>query len=651
MPNSVWDPGVTAWTAARQSAARAGGPVTVEIDGQQVQVAPAWASPQDWRDVWIYFLLTDRFNNPSRPPAARWNSKYGKRQGGTFNGVRQQLTHLRRLGARALWLSPVLKNSAPADWEYTYPGYNTQDFLSVDARFASDGKQATAEAELAALVREAHEAGLWVILDIVLNHAGRVFDYDIGGQVRDYVHDPALIHRALGAEPSIEWLNGLGFPRADWTDAVPSSGIGPDDAVWPRELQRKEFWRRRGDRLTDTPPDDGYIPGDFGTMRQLVCEYDASGPGALAVRDAFGATPVLDLLIRCYSHAVARYDFDGLRIDTTKYLRADIVERFGNAMREHALTIGKKNFFVFGEVWETNEWELASFVGRHTPDGQGLGIDAALDFPLQAAIQSVVKGTPQGGVDVLRQLFANRRKAEMGQISSHGEAGRFFVSFLDNHDMHERFRHPLTPVDQVTMALGLLFTLQGIPSIYYGTERGLTGTVADDGTTPALDSFESVREALWGMKDAAGASAGFAEDGPFRVIRDLSTLRGQEEALRYGRLYFRQAAGNGIDFGFPSGGGGLVAYSRVLGDSEVLVVANTNTASPWSGSVVVDLDVQRGVSQLRVRYSNKGTTGLRRVNREPQARFWEGGTASTSASPTAAVDVSLDPMELQILSA
>ena len=45
----------------------------------------AWASLQDWRNVW----LTDGFNHASQPPAACWNGKYGNRQGGTFNSVRQ----------------------------------------------------------------------------------------------------------------------------------------------------------------------------------------------------------------------------------------------------------------------------------------------------------------------------------------------------------------------------------------------------------------------------------------------------------------------------------------------------------------------------------------------------------------------------------
>ena len=131
--------------------------------------------------------MVDRFNNPDAnprsttadPPMA-WNQRFDFRQGGTFKGIQEQLGYIESLGARAIWLSPVLKNSM-ADWPWNYHGYGAQDFLAVDERFASDGTRETAERELAELVTEAHARGIYVILDIVINHAGRVFDYERGG--------------------------------------------------------------------------------------------------------------------------------------------------------------------------------------------------------------------------------------------------------------------------------------------------------------------------------------------------------------------------------------------------------------------------------------------------------------------------------------
>src|SRR5215469_12820646 len=82
----------------------------VLVDGKPVTIPSPFPSPTDWRDEWIYFLMTDRFNG-LKDPKSQWDQKFNFRQGGTFAGVRQQLAYLQELGVRAIWLSPVLKNS------------------------------------------------------------------------------------------------------------------------------------------------------------------------------------------------------------------------------------------------------------------------------------------------------------------------------------------------------------------------------------------------------------------------------------------------------------------------------------------------------------------------------------------------------------
>jgi pullulanase/glycogen debranching enzyme len=135
-------------------------------------------SPEDWRDQWIYFLMVDRFNNPSSPPKTAYDAKYGGFQGGTIAGIRQQLPYLKELGVGAIWFTPVLKNCQALNGqnnEGSYHGYGIQDFLQLDPRFCSDPDQA--DAELQALIDDAHEEGIYVIFDIVLNHTGDVFAY------------------------------------------------------------------------------------------------------------------------------------------------------------------------------------------------------------------------------------------------------------------------------------------------------------------------------------------------------------------------------------------------------------------------------------------------------------------------------------------
>jgi glycosidase len=645
MPTEIFSPEVAQTLRAAKSAAGARSTRTVLVGGDAVTIRRPFPSPADWRDCPIYFLVLDRFNNPDAPPRSEslappiaWNQRFGFRQGGTFRGVQRQLGYITGLGAGAIWISPVVKNSAPADWEYNYHGYAAQDFLSIDGRFGSDGTSATARQELIELVDEAHARGLYVILDMVINHAARVFDYVRDGAVVDSFADAGVMNGPLGDEPPIEWLNGLGFPRADWQNAMPPAAqLSPDDAVWPADLQRAEFFRRRGSKLSDaaTP----FAKGDFGSMRQLVAEYDATVPGQEDLRALYGRSPVLEILVRSYQYLIALLDVDGFRIDTVKYVDPTAVQTFGNAIREFALSIGKSNFFTFGEIYD-DEATIDQFVGRHSSEVDSFGIDAALDFPLFFILPRVAKALAD--VDALRQVFLARKAAEQALVSSHGEAGRYFVSLLDNHDQQERFHHPSTQADQVEVGLALLYCLQGIPCLYYGTEQGLTGTVDGNGN-PDLSSLESVREALWGNAGAFDPANRF-----YLTVQRLTAVRAAEPALRYGRLYFRQVSGNGRDFGYSTGAGGIVAFSRVLDDREVLVVANTSPTTPFHGSVLVDLDLSRGGRTMQAAYDSAGAAGGTVSILLGAATIWDPAGSANRAN-IAAVPVDLAPMQAMIL--
>ena len=76
---------------------------------------------------------------------------------GDINGIRARLPHLAALGVDAIWVNP---------W-YPSPmrdaGYDVSDYRDIEPVFGT-----MAEAE--ALIDEAHEAGIRVVLDIVPNH-------------------------------------------------------------------------------------------------------------------------------------------------------------------------------------------------------------------------------------------------------------------------------------------------------------------------------------------------------------------------------------------------------------------------------------------------------------------------------------------------
>jgi glycosidase len=323
-------------------------------------------------------------------------------------------------------------------------------------------------------------------------------------------------------------------------------------------------------------------------------------------------------------------------MDTVKYVDPTCIETFGNAMREFALSIGKKNFFTFGEVYD-DEATISRFIGRHGAADDGYGIDAALDFPLFYKLPGIAKGW--NDVSELRGVFEERKRREAGLLSSHGEAGRYFVSFVDNHDQQQRIKHPLTPEAQATLALGLMFTLQGIPALYYGTEQGLSGTVDSEGN-PDLTANESCREALWGKPGAFDTASPM-----FQHVKQLAALRLSEPPLVYGRLYFREVSGNGIDFGHSAGAGGIVAFSRILSDREVLVIANTG-AQEFAGAVIVDRDINAEPRAMSVAYSNLGATGSS-MTQLATVKFY--GDRDISEGLAATLAIRLAAREVQVL--
>ena len=193
----------------------------------------------------------------------------------------------------------------------------------------------------------------------------------------------------------------------------------------------------------------------------------------------------------------------------------------------------------------------------------------------------------------------------------------------------------------MTLAIALLFTLQGIPCVYYGTEQGLQRHRGRRRQPRPERERVEPRSAVGQAPNAFDART-----PTFAQIRRCRSCAQDEPPLAYGRLYFREVSGNGVDFGHSLGAGGLVAFSRILVDREVLVVANTGGRS-FSGVVVIDRDLNAAPRELRIAYSNHGTSGKATVAVLPAARFHHDGQITTGH--TAALAVALKANEVQVL--
>ncbi len=505
-------------------------------------------SPPDWRDQFIYFLLVDRFDdnqsnipsyNPISTPRGRDPMEGSLFQGGNLKGIIRQLDYIRDMGCTAIWLSPIFKNRQEKN--DTYHGYGIQNFLEVDERFGT-------KEDLQELVRQSHARGMYVILDIIINHTGDNWAYP--GNHRYYYWKGA-------PEP---------FDFGFWRKVDLAPGLQEDDACWPQELQHADCYKRRGEITNWSDPDEA-INGDFLSLKELDITQ----------------SNVLDTLINAYKYWIAITDIDGFRVDTVKHMEDTATALFCNAVREYAKRIGKHKFFIFGEV-VGDDLTLQRYIGRNSriegTNERFPSLDACLDFPLYFILEEVIKGF------VSPSCLRERYERFKTLYADHGEAGRYFVTFVDNHDQmsrpYRRFMYHNPYPQQAVLAIGYLLTSQGIPCIYYGTEQGFDG---------GGDNDRHVRECMfggkWGAFDTTGAHFFNKQHPIYQGIKSIAEKRAQIPALRYGRQYFRETSEEGNLFRYPTSGQSTLAFSRILDTDEVLVTINLD-AFPRQDCVTVD---------------------------------------------------------------
>lgn len=113
--------------------------------------------PEWMNQAVIYHIFLDRFH-PGTPEGVFEHAGGAmSRHGGTLAGVRQALPYLAELGVTCLWFSPL----GPSE---TYHRYDTIDYFGVDPELGTD-------AELRALITDAHRAGIRIWLDFVPSHS------------------------------------------------------------------------------------------------------------------------------------------------------------------------------------------------------------------------------------------------------------------------------------------------------------------------------------------------------------------------------------------------------------------------------------------------------------------------------------------------
>lgn len=362
-----------------------------------VDPAAAERATTFWNGATVYFLLTDRFHNgdTSNDGAfgrARDGAVLRSFEGGDLVGVRRRLEEgwFDSLGVSAIWLTPFVEQIHGSVDEgtgktYGFHGYWTRDWTSVDPSLG------TVE-DLRALVDAAHERGIRVLMDAVINHTGPTT-----------AQDPAWPEDWVRTGPNCTYKSYTTTVDCTLVTTLPDIRTESDEPVEPPPALLAK-WEREGRRDRE------------------VAELDA-----FFRRTGHPRAPRY-YLMKWLTDWVRELGIDGYRVDTAKHfgesVSAELKREAENALsawrREHPRRIvGDLPFYMVGEVygWELGHGRAYDF-GDRKVDYFAHGYDALINFgfkrdaasPLDslfAAYDSALRGGALGGVAVLNYVSSH----------------------------------------------------------------------------------------------------------------------------------------------------------------------------------------------------------------------------------------------------
>jgi glycosidase len=507
----------------------------------------------------FYFVMADRFENgdtandrgglPADPLVSGFDpTKKGFYNGGDLKGLRNRLDYIQGLGTTSIWLTPSFKNKPvqPEDGPSAgYHGYWITDFTQIDPHLGTN-------ADLAALVRDAHRRGMKVYFDIITNHTADVIGYAEGARKAYTSKDVAPYTTAAGQVfDDRDYAGTSSFPALDPATSFPYTPVldpAERNLKVPAWLNDVTLYHNRGD-TTFTGEDSQY--GDFFGLDDLFTENPR----------------VVDGMVEIYQKWISDFGIDGFRIDTMKHVDDQFWQQFGPRVLKYAHEHGKREFFMFGEVFDTTK----SYTSHFTTTDK---MQSVLDFPFQAAARKFASSG--GPASDLTTFFADDDWYTDADSNAYE-----LPTFLGNHDMG-RFGGFVVAdnpgagdgewLARDRLGHELMYFSRGNPVIYYGDEQGFTGPGGDQDARQTLFPSrvpEYLDDDLLGTS-STHAVANFDRAHPlYRSISALADVTRRHPALRDGVQQSRVAAGS------------VFAFSRIdRGQQREYVVALNNGEAP-----------------------------------------------------------------------
>lgn len=329
--------------------------------------------------------------------------------------VEEWIPHIKKLGADAIYFSPVFESDTH--------GYNTRDYKRIDTRLGTNE-------DFKGVVDKLHEQGIKVVLDGVFNHVGRGFT-----QFEDVLR------------------NRENSQYKDWFNINFGGNSNYNDGLW------YEGWE-----------------GNYDLVK-------------LNLRNE----QVVNHLFDAVNFWIDYFDIDGLRLDVAYCLDKDFIRRL------RSFTDSKKEDFVL--IGELLHGDYNQFVG------EGM-LHSCTNYECYKGLFSSFNSMNMFEINhsLLRQFGPEHWTIYKG---------KHLLAFVDNHDV-TRVASILSNEKHLPLIYGMLFTMPGIPCVYYGSEWGEKAekSQGDPALRPCIET------PMWNELT--------------EYISKLSAIKKQEKALNYG---------------------------------------------------------------------------------------------------------------------
>jgi glycosidase len=244
---------------------------------------------------------------------------------------------------------------------------------------------------------------------------------------------------------------------------------------------------------------DWYLNVDFSKNNEYNdgFSYEGWAGHASLVKLNLGCRRVRDHLLGAVKYWIEEFDIDGLRLDAADVISVDFLSELSSFSKKL-----KKDFWLMGEIVHGDYRRIAH---------EGC-LDSVTNYELSKSLWSSLRDQ-----NVFELAWTLKR-----EFSADGlYPDLALYNFVDNHDVN-RVSSSLENQAHLFPLYGILFCLPGAPSIYYGSEFGITGQRSEHSDHELRPKWDD----NWAKSELA--------KNLFKELCRFAKIRKESEALKYG---------------------------------------------------------------------------------------------------------------------